>query len=103
MLKLCPNPTFEAEVKITVPGQPAPESVFITFKHFDKSAMSELVEKAKDMDDITAVSTVVMGWREIDQPFTAENLALLLKNFPASAGEIMRVFYRESLESRAKN
>ena len=103
MLKLCPNPTFEAEVKITVPGQTAPESVFFTFRHFDKSMMSDFVGRAKDMDDITAVSEVVAGWREIDQPFTAENLALLLKNFPASAGEIMRVFYRESLESRAKN
>ena len=103
MLKLCPNPTFEAEVKITVPGQPAPESVFITFKHFDKTAMSEFMDRAKDQDDFTSVSEVVLGWREIDQPFTPENLALLLKNFPASAGEIMRVFYRESLESRAKN
>lgn len=103
MLKLCPNPTFEAEVKITVPGQPAPEPVFITFKHFDKMAMSEFVDRAKDQDDFTSVSEVVLGWREIDQPFTAENLELLLKNFPASAGEIMRVFYRESLESRAKN
>lgn len=103
MLKLCPNPTFEAEVKITVPGQVAPEAVVITFKHLGKKDMADFMSRIEGKTDAEVLSEIVLGWREIDQPFTPANLQLLIDNFPASAGEIMRVFYREHLESRAKN
>ena len=103
MLKLCPSPTFEAQVKITVPGQSAPEPVTIVFKYMPKAEMKDFMERIQGKPDADVLAEVVLGWSEIDQPFTPANLQLLIDNFPASGGEIMRVFFSEHLESRAKN
>jgi len=103
MLKLCPNPTFEAEVKITVPGQSAPEPVTIVFKYMPKAEMVAFTDRIQGKADAEVLAEVVLGWSEIDQPFTPANLQLLIDNFPAAGGEIMRVFFSEHLESRAKN
>jgi hypothetical protein len=103
MLKLCPNPTFDAQVKITVPGQVAPEPVTIVFKYMPKAEMKDFMERIQGKPDAEVLAEVVLGWSDVDQPFTPANLQLLIDNFPASGGEIMRVFFSEHLESRAKN
>jgi hypothetical protein len=115
MLKLNPKPTFEATVKITVPGQQEPAPVKFTFKYMPKKALLEFFEKhraeyddegnelkAASQDDVM-LGEIITAWSGIDEPYSEKALAEFLDNYPAAAGEIIVAYNKLVLESRVKN
>lgn len=104
MLKLTADPTFEAEVKVTVPGQGAPVPVSLTFKYMQKSQVDEFLALAKGRSDDAVVMDLVVGWGpEINAKFSTENLATFLDNYHAAASEIVMTYFRELTASKTKN
>ena len=103
MLKLNPNPTFDAEVRITVPGQVEPESVTLTFAYKSRSELSEYLKGMSGQTDLEALQGVVVGWSGIDAEFSKDALASLIDNYHAAAGDIIAGYVKALAESRAKN
>lgn len=103
MLKLNPKPTFDADVKITVPGQTEAGTIKLTFKYMPKKAWADFLESHKsDLDDVV-IPELIVGWKGMDVDYTTENLGIFLDNYPASASEIIHAYIKLVLESRVKN
>lgn len=115
MLKLNPKPTFDADVKITVPGQSEAGTMKLTFRYLPKAEsralMKRLVEEKDENGDVVQkaitedelVSEIVVGWKGIDADFNAENLLTFLNNYPAAAWDIINAYSHLVHESRVKN
>lgn len=102
MFKLEPNPTFEATVRIPVPGGDA-APLRLVFKHRRKSEVQQLVEAAAGREDIDLVADIVAGWHDVDAPFDRKHLAALLDAYPAAAGAILQAWGAELSGAAAKN
>lgn len=102
MLKLQPNPTFEAKVLVPVPGGKDVEVTF-TFNHKGREAIKEFAERAKAAEDIDSVSEIVSGWDGIDAAFSRENLAALLDAYPALSARIIQAWFDEIASAKTKN
>lgn len=121
MLKINPDPTFQADVEITVPGWKKPGSVTLTFKYrsrkefveFSTWANGATAEELQKMSitqwmksrrpDDEVFPEFVVGWEGMDAEFNQENIATFLNNYPAAFQEIFRNYSSLLLESRIKN
>lgn len=103
MLTLDPNPTFDAQVKLTVPGATSPATVGITFKYQTKSELEAWLAEIASKPDADVLTDIVLGWSEIAAPFTPENLGKLLDKYPASGRELLDSYFKNLVESRVKN
>lgn len=116
MFKLNPNPTFQADVALTVPGAAAPIKVRFTFRHKGRKALADWVRRPADaakagepLDDAGYLGEVIEDWSgpvdEAGQPaaYGREALAALIDAYPASSREIYDGYLRALTESRAKN
>lgn len=103
MLKIVPKTSFKAKVPLSIPGNDRPAVVTLEFKHLNKKAMKEFFTGLEGKTDAEALSEVLLGWEDIDAPYSPESLETLLDNYPASAGEIFETYRQELLESRRKN
>lgn len=125
MLKLNPDPTFEAEVVITVPGQEETGTVPLTFKYRGKKEFSEWIESMKEQKEpdkldkegnvvkagkvtrkekttIEAFLEFVKSWG-LPEAFTKENVDIFLDNYPMAYNEIFVHYTKSLLGSRVKN
>lgn len=102
-LKLQPNPTFTAQVAISIPGSDKPAKVSVTFKHLSRPQIKEFFGNLDGKTDSAALGEIITGWDGIDEKFSPESLADLLDNYPAAGGELFEQFRKELLESRTKN
>jgi len=119
MLKLNPNPTFEAEVEITVPGQQETGTVKLTFKYLGRKEYRAMVDswdevrepdKANKPGKVVKPATLtedaflqfVNGW-ELPEPFNLENVQIFLNNYPAAYMDTFTQYSKLSLQSRLKN
>lgn len=113
MLKLNPDPTFENEVAITVPGQAVPGTVLLTFKYrtskeyFDwfnemreKKDKGKTIKEGKSIKD--AFPEFVLGWNLPDE-FNQENINIFLENYPAAYEDSFKHYTKALFESRVKN
>lgn len=105
-LKLKADPTFQATVNIPIAGgKPAP--VVFTFKHrtrdehdaFAKDWASEEGVKRPYVDYVLAVAE---GW-DLDDPFTRENVDLLLQNYHRAGAAIVGAYTTELLLATSGN
>lgn len=103
MFKLEPNPTFEATVQLSIPGQARPGEVTVEYRHLDQDKLKAYYESLPGKSSADGLMEIVVSWRGFDAGFSREALDRLLKNYPASAGELYAAFRREMLESKAKN
>lgn len=99
-LKLQPNPTFEIITNIPIAGALEHESVVFTVKHLPHSKLDELTGEGIAYADFA--QTVVVGW-DIDAPFSAENLAILMDNYPVTARTIYEAYAKEFFKVVEKN
>lgn len=125
MLKLNPNPTFEANVEITVPGQEETGTISLTFKYRSSKeywAWVESIKEQKEPDKLDKEGKVlkqgkvirkektafeaflefVEGW-ELPEKFTKENVEIFLNNYPMAYAEIVGSYVKLLLGSRVKN
>ena len=86
-----------------MPGVDKPASVDIEFKHLPRQDIRAYFDALENQTDGEALQQIIVGWKGVDAPFSAENLQSLLDNYPAAAGELFDSFRRELLESRRKN
>jgi len=103
MFKLNPNPTFTAKVPLSVPGSDKLVNVDIEFKHLSRKAIKTYFEGLEGKTDSEALGEIIVGWKGIDETFSAEALECLLDNYPASGGELFAAFRAELMEARRKN
>ena len=61
MLLLCPNPTFVAPVKITIPGEDAPAVLKLQFRHRDKDQLKALMAKTLDPGTMSRIVKCMAG------------------------------------------
>lgn len=105
MFKLDPDPSFWATVRITVPGVPEPVAIEMEFAHKSVDDLRTWMDEIKDRaaNDGTTIRQIVRGWRGVDADFSEDAIVKLVKNYPASAVEIVEQYLRALTESRAKN
>jgi len=114
MLKLILNPTFSADVEITVPGQQETGTVSLTFKYLGRKEYRAMVDsfsevkdaKGKITKEVTSMEEAfpqfVTGWG-FAEPFTTENIDLFLNNYPAAYMDIFTQYSKLLMASRIKN
>lgn len=103
MFKLNPSPTFKSRVELTVPGQSAQAAIDIEWRHLSRTGIKRFFEGLADKSDAEALGQIIVGWSGIDAEYCAENLALLLDNYPTAGVELFDAFRRELMEARRKN
>lgn len=103
MLKITPDPTFKADVKISVPGQEEPAIVKMVFVYKTRVEMFEFLEAQKEKPLTDTLAEVITDWEGFDQKYSKENLVLFLENYPAASLEIWTAYNKQLFESRVKN
>lgn len=103
MLKITPDPQFEADIEITVPGQKETGTISLTLKYRNPEQLKAFWDEHEDKDLFTAFKGIVLGWKDVDAKFTDENIKIFLKNYPRAAVEIMFAYKDLLIESRVKN
>jgi hypothetical protein len=109
MFRIEPNPTFDAEVRITVPGSAEPALLAVTFRHRGRRELKAWIDRAKDAASDTAyLGEVIASWRGVEDadgralPYSAEALARLLDAYPASGGELFDAYLDALTRAREK-
>lgn len=100
-LTLAVNPTFSAKVAVPVAGGDLAEVVF-TFRHRTKTELDKFVTSRDGVDDVDSFMDMVVGW-DLDEPFTRENVKLLLENYIGSAVSTLKVYIDELVKSKLGN
>lgn len=103
MLKLQPNPTFKAKVGIPVPGQKADAQVEFEFRYMTREDWEQLIQSREKMTDDEAAAEVVVGWSGVDEAFSPDAMAKMLKFFPTAGTAIAEVYLRELFKAKQGN
>lgn len=116
LLRIVPNPTFWAPVRITVPGQAQPAQIELQFRHLGKQALRGWVESGRTPNpdgslptDVQWLGQVVADWRgPVDEGGRAETFApaafaAVLDAYATAGPEIYSAYLAALSESRAKN
>ena len=104
MLKLVPNPTFKAPVKIRAPGGEE-FTVTLEFKHRTKPQLDAFFasEDWKGRTDAQNVLDVAVGWSGVDAPFDEESLRTLFENYQGAPGLIINKYINELTAAKLGN
>lgn len=100
MIKIAPEPTFQATVQFTVPGVEHRAPVVFTFVHLGKRALREWIARddkaeAGPRSDPEFFGEVVRGWAGVldpqgdPVPYSAQGLAALLDAYPLAGTELL--------------
>ena len=100
-LALTNAPTFKAKVAIPVPGAKAMEVEF-TFKGRTREQFKEFVDALAGMEDAEAIMGLASGW-ELGDPFTRENVELLVNNYLGAARVVIEKYFAELTQARLGN
>lgn len=110
MFKINPNPTFKADVQLTVIGSTEPAKLVVTFKHKGRKALADWVALPKKMADAGTpikdadyLDEVIADWEGVDAPYSVEALDTLLDAYQPAGQELFEAYIRALTESRAKN
>lgn len=109
MLKLNPNPTFCADVRISVPGEETPATIRMEFRHNTMDAMKAWWDGNENRPVAEALDDLIVSWDSVTDDQGAQVgyskllLANLLANYPAASSEIVSAYLRELTASRVKN
>lgn len=102
MFKIDPDPTFETPVKIHVPGK-GDGVIHVSFRYLDAKARGAYIQALGNKTNAEALAEVITGWREIDAPYSIENLEKLLNRYDTAATAMFDAFFRESRGAPEKN
>lgn len=102
MFKLEPNPTFWAPVDIHVPGQ-GKGRIEVEFRYLDKTARAAYVDNLGGKSPLDALTEIVVDWREIDAPFSRENLGRLIDSYLSAFDACFAAYFQELRGALEKN
>jgi hypothetical protein len=103
-LTLTLAPTFNAVVKIPVPGKSA-EPVRFTFKGRTRDDFRQFMDSLTSGEgrmDEDVIMDIASGW-ELDDPFDRPNVAQLLQTYIGAARAVIETYISELSAARAKN
>ena len=125
MIKLVPDPTFEQDVSIAVPGSDAGQVVKFTFRTLDRQRVLALLVIAGQAEAgwlkrmrtfigmclrvrawVTAVELLdelVVKWEGINVDYSKNNLRLLLLEYPSAKESIFFAYFSGLREAKTKN
>lgn len=103
MFKIDPNPTFWADVRLTVPGEIEPVPVRFEFRHKDKAELLAFHERAADQPDDVTLAEVVANWSGFNESYSEPALRRLLLKYGPASKEIYRAYFSALTQSRVKN
>lgn len=125
MIKLVPDPTFEHDVAIAVPGIEAPAMAKLTFRALPRERVLALLIVTRVIRKnwlvrayqflrmcvrargwITAVDILdelIASWQDINVPYSKENLRLLLTEYPGARESIFFAYFTGLREAKLKN
>lgn len=104
MLKINPNPTFWAKVKVPVHGGEVCE-IEVEFKHKSRPALESFLtgKDAKSRKDEDTILEIAKDWKGVDGEFTRDNLSQLFANYHAAARAIVEAYILELTQARLGN
>jgi len=100
-IKLIPDPTFSATVSIPIPGDKTGDVTF-TFKGRTRDEYREFVDGITGRTDLEVVMDIVSGWN-LDEPFSSDNVAMLLNAYVAAGRAIIDKYFAELTNARLGN
>jgi hypothetical protein len=109
MLKINPQPTFTADVKVPVPGSDNPASMTLTFKHMGRAAVKAWVSNSAGLADPEMLSKVIEGWRGVEADdgapvsYSQAALANVLDAYSGAGSAIFDAYLAELSGNREKN
>lgn len=103
MLKLKPDPTFVAAVKIPAPAGEV--AIKVEFKHMTRDAYVKFItsEPEKARSDEDAIMDIACGWQGVDAEFSREAVAELCQQYHAAPRAIVEAFIRELTQAKLGN
>jgi hypothetical protein len=91
-------------VDISIAGQEQPARIEVEFRHMGREALNAWMAGLDPGSTyVEAVTPMVVNWRGVDTPFSAQALAALLEGYPLAARGLLDAFVRECTEAKAKN
>ncbi|SAI70476.1 phage protein [Bordetella ansorpii] len=104
MFKIVAQPTFTAVVDVPVPGGGV-QPLELVFKHKTREAAKAYLEREPREGDTdgSVLDEIVAGWRNVDEPYTTENMSVLCGNFPGAPEAILQSYLTELGVLRRKN
>ena len=102
MFKIDPNPTFTAPVSVHIPGQGL-GSFVAEYVYLDREARKDYVAALSGKSNFEALAEIVVGWSEMDAPFSPANLEKLLNKYDTAAEAFFKAFFEEMTGAAAKN
>lgn len=103
MFKLQPKPTFWVPVSIPVPGEHDPAIIELEMCHRTADQVADLLATISGRSNAEVLTPLVKDWRQIDEPFSADNFALLLNNYPGAPRRIVDAWLACLKEGLVKN
>lgn len=100
-LSLTPAPTFKGFVSIPIPGS-SPAKVQFTFRHRNRDEIKTWMDEIEGKPMSQVVLEAASGW-DLEEPFDAEHVELLLKNYIGSGQAVLETYLRELSGAREKN
>lgn len=105
-----PAPTFDGQMRITMPGQEATGLIRVTWRHKTTEEVNDWITRtAQGASDLDSLSEVIETWHEVVDPegkpvpYTRFALKQLLSDYPASGQDIFRSYLKDLTASRIKN
>lgn len=104
MFKIQPNPTFQATVKIPVPGGKT-EGLVLVFKHKTRDETADFFSRAASYKgkDAKLMLEIIDGWQGVDADFSEDALMRLLQNYHGATKAIFDAYLEELGQARAGN
>jgi hypothetical protein len=108
MFNIIANPTFKANVSLTVAGQDQLEVIEVEFRHKTRSALAEWLDRSLTEKSEVVLGEVIAGWKGLQDEqgiaaYSPEALKTLLENHLVAGRELVNAYIRGLTESRAKN
>jgi hypothetical protein len=106
-LKLKADPTFQATVKIPVPGAKEPGEIVLTFKHRTRDEHTAFIEECRAEGSSVSsgagyVLAVAVGW-DLEEPFTRENVETFLQHHHRAETAIAITYTHQLLMAASGN
>jgi len=98
---LTPKPSFQATVKIPVPGEGAADVVF-TFKARTREQMRSFHDEVKDLENVDLILYVASAW-DLEDPFDKDNITRLTENYLGATAAIFDKYLTELTQARLGN
>lgn len=102
MLKLTRNPTFFQRVDIPRPGE-RPMAIKVEFVSKTRKQLETWLEECKGKPPTEIVPGIVVGWQDVEAPFSPEALEQLMDTYPASGLELFQVYCDSHSKARLGN